>query len=72
MITKDMYVADIIMMDRGVVPVFMEHGLHCIGCAISSAETVEMACMVHGIDCDTLLADLNQYFGATETEGQKA
>ena len=34
-------------------------GMHCLGCPASQAETLEEACMVHGIDVEELLAKLN-------------
>ena len=39
--------------------VLLESGMHCLGCPASQAETLEEACMVHGIDVDELLAKLN-------------
>ncbi len=66
MITADMYINEVLMMDRGVVPVFFAHGLHCLGCVMSSGETLEEAAMVHGIDLKLLLDDLNAYFMGSE------
>ena len=39
--------------------VLLEAGMHCLGCPASQAETIEEACMVHGIDVEELLAKLN-------------
>lgn len=61
-ITKDMVIADVLNLDRGVVPIFFEFGLHCIGCAMSSGETIEEACYVHGLDETHLMERLNEYF----------
>ena len=61
-VNKDMYILDVLQMDNGTVPIFLQNGLHCLGCALSSGETLEEACMVHGIDCDDLLEQLNEYF----------
>ena len=41
-------------------PIFLSIGMHCLGCPSSRGETVEEACMVHGIDCDKLLALVNE------------
>ena len=35
-------------------------GMHCLGCPASQAETLEEACMVHNIDVDELLEQLNK------------
>ena len=34
--------------------------MHCIGCPASQAETIEEACMVHGIDYEEVLTELNK------------
>ncbi|MDI9498057.1 MAG: DUF1858 domain-containing protein [Bacillota bacterium] len=62
MITKDMIIADIIMMDRAVVPILFRHGLHCVGCVMANRETIEEAARVHGLDIDALIHDLNVHF----------
>jgi hybrid cluster-associated redox disulfide protein len=61
-ITKDMVISEVLDMDRGTVPIFFKNGLHCLGCAMASGESLAEACEVHGIDCDTLLHELNSYF----------
>jgi hybrid cluster-associated redox disulfide protein len=46
--------------------------MHCLGCPSSRGETVEEACMVHGIDCDAFLAQLNHFLEAYEaSEAEK-
>ena len=40
-------------------PIFLSIGMHCLGCPSSRGETVEQACMVHGVDVDALLDKLN-------------
>ena len=39
--------------------ILLEAGMHCLGCPASQAETIEEACMVHGIDVEELLEKLN-------------
>ncbi len=60
-VSKDMIIADVLNMNQGTIPIFLQNGLHCLGCAMSSGETIEEACMVHGLDCDSLLAELNDF-----------
>ncbi len=67
-ITKDMIIADVLNMDQGTVPIFLQNGLHCLGCAMASGETIEEACGVHGMDCDALVDELNQFFSKTQQE----
>ena len=63
-ITRDMIIADIIRVDQGVIPILMGAGMHCVGCPSSQGETLEEACMVHGMDVDNLTADINTYLAS--------
>lgn len=60
-ISKDMIIAEVIRIDQGLIPILLNTGMHCLGCPSAQAETLEEAAMVHGIDADTLVADLNGY-----------
>lgn len=60
-ITGDMIIADIIRVDQNIVPILMESGMHCVGCPSSQAETLEEACIVHGMDVNTLLTRINTF-----------
>ncbi|MBR1737488.1 MAG: DUF1858 domain-containing protein, partial [Firmicutes bacterium] len=46
-VTKDMIISDIIAVDRGVIPILMQAGMHCIGCPASQGESLEEAALVH-------------------------
>ena len=50
----------IIQVDDNIAPILMRAGMHCIGCPASQGESLEEACMVHGIDCDTLVSQINE------------
>ncbi len=65
-ITKDMIIADVLNMHHGTVPIFMQNGLHCLGCVMASGETIEEACSVHNMNCDALIDELNQFFSESE------
>lgn len=60
-ITKDMLVGDIVTINENIPAILMRAGMHCLGCPASRGETLEQACMVHGIDCDLLVAQLNDF-----------
>jgi len=62
MITKSTTIGEILNMDRGTAAVFFAHGMGCIGCPHSIGESIEMACMTHGVDPDSLVNALNDYF----------
>ena len=59
-IDKSMLIGELIQMDEQVAPMLMRAGMHCLGCPASQGESLEEACMVHGIDCDELVAGMNE------------
>ena len=61
-ITKEMTMGELLSIDRGVAVVLMNAGMHCIGCPSSIGESLEEACMVHGIEIHELLKNINEYF----------
>lgn len=63
-ITKDTTIGEAIQVDAGIIPILMGSGMHCIGCPSSASETIEEAAMVHGIDCDELMEEINTYMAS--------
>mgnify|MGYP000025857857 FL=1 len=63
-ITKDTLIGDILKMDMGMARILMQNGMHCVGCPSAAGETLEEASMVHGMDCDKLVTELNAYLEA--------
>jgi hybrid cluster-associated redox disulfide protein len=59
-IKKEMSMGEILTKYPEASDVFQKHGLHCLGCAIASFETVEQGAAAHGMDLDKLLEDLNK------------
>ena len=59
LIRADMIVGDIVQAYPSLVPVMLSCGLHCIGCGVSEMETLEEACMTHGLDVYDMLDILN-------------
>lgn len=70
-ITKNMIIGDILKINMGVVPILLNEGMHCIGCPASQGESLEEACMVHGIDADALTVKLNEFLENVENEENK-
>ena len=59
--TKDSLIGDILDMDRDTAPYFLEMGMHCLGCPSARGESLEEACMVHGVDVNELLEKINKH-----------
>ncbi len=60
LINKDMTIGEVLELDENLADVFMGFGMHCISCPVSQMETVEEACLVHGLECDFVLKKLNE------------
>lgn len=65
-ITKDTIIGDILDIAPQTAPVFLSIGMHCLGCPSSRGETVEQACMVHGVDPNALLETINSMVSTEE------
>ena len=47
--------------DMGIAAILMAAGMHCVGCPSSAMESLEEACMVHGMNADEVLSAINEY-----------
>ena len=63
-VTKEMTIGEIIMIDQGVIAVLLNYGMHCIGCPSAQGESLEEACMVHGLDVEPLVNEINAYLSS--------
>ena len=60
-ISKDMIIADMLQIDPGIAAILMASGMHCIGCPSAQGESLDEAAMVHGLNADELVANVNEY-----------
>lgn len=60
-ITKQTTMGDMLDYDGGIALILMQSGMHCVGCPSSIGESLEEACMVHGINCDEVLEQIKSY-----------
>ena len=60
-VSKDMLIGQLLALDPNLAAVLMRAGMHCIGCPSSQMESLEEAAMVHGIDADILVSQINDY-----------
>ncbi len=59
-INKDMTIGELLTVNENIAGILMRAGMHCLGCPASQAESLAEACEVHGIDCDTLVSQINE------------
>lgn len=57
----DTMIGDLLQIDQNVAPLLLNIGMHCLGCPSSQMETIEEAAMVHGLDPDDLVVEINTF-----------
>lgn len=58
-VTKETLIGEALEMSMDIAPILMGIGMHCLGCPASQGESIEDACMVHGVDPDELVEKIN-------------
>ena len=61
-VTKSTMIGELLQIDANIAPVLLNIGMHCLGCPSSQMETIEEAAMVHGIEPDALVEEINTFF----------
>ncbi len=59
-ISKDMTIGELLEKAPEKADILLQAGMHCLGCPASQGETIEEACMVHGIDVEEIIKELNK------------
>ena len=62
-VSKDMLIGQLLQIDANIAPILMRAGMHCLGCPSSQMESLEEAAMVHGLDVDVLVNQINDFLG---------
>ena len=60
-VTSEMTIGELIRLDVNIVPILMRAGMHCSGCPSAQGESLAEAAMVHGLNGDMLVAQINDY-----------
>lgn len=63
-VTKEMQIGQLLKVDPNIAVILMRAGMHCIGCPSSQMESLEEAAMVHGMDVDVLVQQINDFLNA--------
>ncbi len=61
-VTKETLIGDVLDYDSSTAEFFLQMGMHCLGCPSARGESIEQACMVHGVDPDGLVQKLQDHF----------
>ena len=60
-VTKAPMIGELLQIDQNIAPILLNIGMHCLGCPSSQMETIEEAAMVHGIDPEALVKEINDF-----------
>ena len=63
-VNKSTMIGELLQIDENVAPILLNIGMHCLGCPSSQMERIEQAAMVHGIDPDMLVDEINNFLEA--------
>ncbi|MCF0131536.1 MAG: DUF1858 domain-containing protein [Pseudobutyrivibrio sp.] len=63
-VNKSTMIGELLQIDPNIAPILLNIGMHCLGCPSSQMETIEEAAMVHGIDADDLVEEINTFLDA--------
>ncbi len=67
-VNKNTLIGEVVRDYPESIDILTAAGMHCLGCAASQMESIENACMVHGLDPDLLVNALNNIIGMKKEE----
>jgi hybrid cluster-associated redox disulfide protein len=70
LIDKSMLFSDIMKYPRAMEVLFKK-GLHCVGCSMASFETLEQGCLMHGLNPDKVVGEINKRLNKTSKKNKK-
>ena len=65
-VTGKTMIGELLQIDENIAPILLNIGMHCLGCPSSQMETIEEAAMVHGIEPDSLVKDINDFLAKSD------
>ena len=60
-VTKATMIGELLHIDQNIAPILLKIGMNCLRCTSSQMETIEEAAMVHGIDPEALVKEINDF-----------
>lgn len=60
MINKDTIIGTIILTKPNLISTLVINGMHCVGCPASYTERLEDACIIHSVDLNYMINELNR------------
>ena len=67
-VTKEMSIMEAVEKYPIIAQVLMRYGLGCVGCIISTAETLGEGIAAHGLNADIIIEEVNMILDKQEAE----
>lgn len=61
-------VAALLAREPRAARVLLDHGMHCVGCAIAPFETLAEICVIYGVSLEQILVELRDHGASEERE----
>ncbi|MDI6689980.1 MAG: DUF1858 domain-containing protein [Actinomycetota bacterium] len=56
---KEMRIREALLAHPRAREIFIKHGMGCIACVAATMESIEIGALMHGVDVDAIVKDLN-------------
>ena len=63
-VSKETLIGELLQIDQDIAPILFGIGMHCLGCPASQMESLEEAAMVHGINPEDLVDEINSFLAS--------
>jgi hybrid cluster-associated redox disulfide protein len=60
-VNRDTMIGELLQIDRRIAEILFGIGMHCVDCPASQMETIAEAAMVHGVNADELVDEINDF-----------
>jgi len=67
-INKKMSFAEVLEKYPRSAEIFMKSGMHCFGCSMAAYESLEQGALMHGLNPDKLVDELNKKFAGSKAK----
>jgi hybrid cluster-associated redox disulfide protein len=64
----DETVAALLAREPRAARVLLDHGMHCVGCAIAPFETLAEICVIYGVSLEQLIVELRDHCASGKKE----
>lgn len=70
-VTKETLIGELLPLNDDIGSILMGIGMHCFGCPASQMESIEEAAMVHGVNPDELVDEINAFLAENGVKEEK-